>query len=230
MESWINSVLESGQVGIVPLIAVFLLGIISVVTCVCNYSLFAVVAGYSGATGTGDKQANLLWSGITFLLGAVLSMAILGALFGYLGNMVTVSFGMYGKIFAGILCVLFGIYSMDLLPLRMPSLNPDSFKRKAGIFSAILFGLTIGILSTAFNSCCNPVFPVILAVSFVKGSILWGLSMLSLFALGYALPLALGFAGIRFGLGKVSRPVAQIIKYAGGILLVALGFYFLITL
>jgi cytochrome c biogenesis protein CcdA len=54
--------------------------------------------------------------------------------------------------------------------------------------------------------------------------------MLSLFALGYALPLALGFAGIRFGLGKLSRPVAQIIKYAGGILLVALGFYFLITL
>ena len=104
---------------------------------------------------------------------------------------------------------------------------------KPGIFSAILFGLAIGGLSTAFNSCCNPIFPIILAASFVKGSMLWGLLMLTVFALGYALPLALGMVGLKLGLEKMSAGISKVgraVQYTGGILLIIMGFYLLITI
>jgi cytochrome c biogenesis protein CcdA len=71
-----------------------------------------------------------------------------------------------------------------------------------------------------------------MAASFVKGSTLWGTLMMLFYALGYGLILALAMAGVGFGLGKLSKSLTQfarVLKYAAGILLVVLGFYFLFT-
>ena len=233
MEAWIHQVLNSGQSGIGVLIAVFVLGMIGVFTCSCNYAIFGVVAGYSGTVTPTERTKTAIWSGIAFLIGAVLSMAIIGGILGYAGGLVSKSFGNYWKIAAGLICIVFGLYSMDFLPFKMPSISLTKGNRKSGIISAIVFGLAVGGLSTAFNSCCNPLFPVILAMSFVKGSTIWGLLMLSVFALGYALPLAVAIVGVRLGLGKISGPISRlgsVIKYAGGILLILTGFYFLVTI
>jgi cytochrome c-type biogenesis protein len=233
METWVHQVLNSGQAGITVLIALFFLGMIGVLTCGCNYAIFAVVAGYSGSQESGSKLKTVLGSGIAFLVGAIIAMAVIGALFGYAGDWIGTRFGNYWKIAAGIICIFFGLWSMDFLPFRLPSFSVKSENRKEGILPAIIFGLTVGGISTAFNTCCNPLFPIVLAASFVKGSALWGLTMLSVFALGYALPLAVAIVGVRLGVGKLSKTISGIgktIQYAGGILLIAMGFYFLITL
>jgi cytochrome c-type biogenesis protein len=233
METWIHNVLNSGQGGISVLVALFFLGMIGVVTCGCNYAIFAVVAGYSGSQSSGAKTKTLVLTGIAFLLGAVLAMAAIGALFGYAGDLISNSFGNYWKIAAGLLCIFFGLYSMDFLPFSLPALKINKENQQPGVIPAILFGLIVGGLATAFNTCCNPLFPIILAASFVKGSAVWGLMMLSSFAFGYAFPLALGLVGVRLGVGKLSAAISAAgtaIKYAGGILLVLMGFYFLLTL
>jgi cytochrome c-type biogenesis protein len=233
METWIHNVLNSGQGGISVLVALFFLGMIGVVTCGCNYAIFAVVAGYSGSQSPGAKAKTLVLTGVAFLLGAVLAMAAIGALFGYAGNLISNSFGNYWKIAAGLLCIFFGLYSMDFLPFSLPALKIKNENQQPGLLPAILFGLIVGGLATAFNTCCNPLFPIILAASFVKGSAVWGLTMLTSFALGYAFPLALGLVGVRLGVGKLSATVSAagtILKYSGGILLVLMGFYFLLTL
>jgi cytochrome c biogenesis protein CcdA len=160
-------------------------------------------------------------------------MAVIGALFGYAGELISDSFGNYWKIAAGLIAILFGLYSMNLLPFNFPGISIKTSQTRQGIFSAILFGLAIGGLSTALNSCCNPIFPVILAASFVKGGALWGLMMLTAFALGYGLPLAAAIVGFGLGLGKISKTlsvVGTIITYIGGITLLVLGFYLLITI
>jgi cytochrome c biogenesis protein CcdA len=201
-----------------------------VLTCACNYALFAVVAGFLGSTVDDRKPQKTLWSGIAFLAGVVITMAAIGALFGFSGMVIGASFGSYWYVAAGLMCIFFGLYSMDFLPFRLPEVKIKAADANAGYFSAIIFGLTVGGISTAFNTCCNPVFPVILAASFIKGSMLWGLLMLSVFALGFALPLALGFAGIRLSSGRLSKSfnrMGTVIKYAGGILLIIMGFYFL---
>lgn len=233
MESWIHEILGSGNAGIMVLIAVFFLGMIGVLTCACNYAVFAVVAGYSGTLAAEGKTNNSLWSGAAFLLGAVVSMAAIGAILGYAGGFLSNTIGNYWRIAAGLVCLFFGLYSMELLPFKLPALSVKTDGRKTGIFSAIIFGLTVGGLFSALNTCCNPIFPVILAASFVKGSMLWGMVMLTVFALGYATPLAVAIVGVRWGLGKMSAAIAKfgtVIKYSGGILLLIMGFYFLLTL
>jgi len=233
MSAWINQVLSSGHATVAVLAAVFVLGLISVVTCGCNFAVIGVVAGYTGASSSERKGSRIFLKGFSFLTGAVLSMAVIGSLFGYAGNLVSDSLGNYWKIAAGLIAIIFGLYSMDLVPFKIPGLSIKPGQSGRNVFSAILFGLAIGGLSSALNSCCNPVFPVILAASFVKGSAVWGLMMLTAFSLGYGIPLAAMIVGVSLGLGKVSKTlsvIGTIAKYAGGIALVILGFYFLLTL
>jgi cytochrome c biogenesis protein CcdA len=233
MNTWIQQVLSNEHATITVLIAVFLMGMISVVTCGCNFAILGVVAGYSGASSASDKSKTVWLRGVAFLTGGIISMATIGALFGYASSLISNSFGNYWKIAAGLIAILFGLYSMNLLPFKLPGLSIKKDHANQGIIAAILFGLAIGGLSTALNSCCNPIFPVILAASFVKGSAIWGLMMLSAFACGYGLPLAAAIVGFGLGLGKIPKTlsvVGTVVTYIGGITLLALGFYLLITL
>ena len=233
MNTWITQVLSSDHATLTVLIAVFVMGMISVVTCGCNFAVIGAVAGYSGASSTDGKTKTVLVRGLAFLVGGIVSMALIGALFGYAGQWISASFGNWWKVAAGLVAIFFGLYSMELLPFKVPGISIRSAGTRQTVFSAILFGLAVGGLSSALNSCCNPLFPVILAASFVKGSAAWGLMMLTSFALGYGLPLAAMMVGLSLGVGKLSKTlssVGTVVKYAGGIALVLLGFYFLLTL
>ena len=195
-------------------------------------AVLGIVAGYTGASAAGSRPKFALLRGVAFLVGGIISMALIGALFGYAGQWVRDSLGSYWKIAAGVLAILFGIYTMDFLPFRLPGFSIDPKYVQGNILSAALFGLAVGGLTTALNTCCNPVFPVILAASFLKGSVIWGLLLLSMFALGYGLPMAAVIVGGGVGIGKLSGKLSlavKILKYGGGIALVGLGFYFLIT-
>jgi len=175
----------------------------------------------------------MIWKGIAFLLGTVLAMSVIGALFGFAGKWISVSLGNYWKIAAGLIAIIFGLYSMDLVPFKLPGISIKKGVADKSIGSAILFGIAVGGLSAACNTCCNPFFPVILAASFVKGSALWGFLMLLFFALGFGIPLTAMVLGIGLGLGKISgilTSAVKVIKYIGGIALVLLGFYLLFTM
>jgi len=232
MEEWIGQVLNSDQAGFTVLAAVFLLGFIGVFTCGCNYSIIGIVAGYSGTVGSTGKTKAVVWGGIFFLLGMIISMSVIGGIIGYASELISDSFGNYWKIAAGLISIFFGLFSMDLLPFKMPAISINPIKGKNNVFSSMIFGLTVGGLTLACSSCCNPVFPIILAVSFVKGSFIWGILMLFAYALGYGLTFAAIIIGIGVGLGKTSKTFSTlgiIIKYAGGIIMIAIGFYLLIT-
>lgn len=232
MEAWIKEVLSNEQGSIMILIAVLLMGILSVFTCACNFAIIGVAAGYSGVTTGKAKTKMYFWKGFAFLLGTIISMSLIGALFGFAGQWVSDSFGNYWKIAAGLVAIIFGLYSIEMVPFKVPGISFKSKESQKNVFTAIIFGLAVGGLSAACNSCCNPFFPVILAASFVKGSTIWGFMMLSTFALGFGLPLAAMIMGIGLGLGKISKKlslVVKVAKYIGGITLVALGFYLLLT-
>lgn len=233
METWISEVLNSGQSGISVLVAVFILGILSVFTCACNFAIIGILAGYTGTLGSGAKSKTIWLSGLYFLLGTVITMMIIGAIIGYTSQIINNSFGNYWKIFAGLISIFFGLYSMDLVPIKIPGIT---FKRKissGSVLSAMIFGISIGGLASASSMCCNPFFPIVLAASFVKGSVFWGVLMLLTFALGYGLTLAASMVGVGLGIGKMSKSIStvgNVLKYLGGITMIVLGFYFLITM
>ena len=225
--------MNSGQAGIAALIAVFLLGAIGVVSCGCNYAIIGIVAGYTGTISSTGKTKAIIWSGIFFLLGNMIAMAIIGGIIGYASNLISDSFGKYWQIIAGLIMIFFGLFTLELLPFKIPSISLNKENKTGSIFSSMIFGLTVGGLATAFNTCCNPVFPIVLAATFVKGNMLWGILLLLAFALGYGLPLAASMVGIGLGFGKISKKASmfgKVIKYAGGISLLVIGFYFLLTI
>ena len=103
----------------------------------------------------------------------------------------------------------------------------------SGIVGVIIFGFVLGGATSLGSLCCNPVFPIVLGASFLKGSTLWGLALLFSYALGYGVTIAAGMLGVGLGLGKISKILtksAVVIKYIGGITLIVLGFYLLITI
>lgn len=233
METWVKEILGSGQAGITVLIAVFAMGMISVVTCACNFATLGVVAGYTGTIGAAGKTKAVLWSGIFFLAGTIISLTAIGGIIGYASELINDSFGIYWKVAAGLIAIFFGLYAMDFLPFKIPSINITHENHDGNLFSAMVFGFTVGGLSSACSLCCNPFLPIVLAASFVKGSFVWGILMLLSFSLGYGLLLAAGMIGLGLGIGKISKVLSRfgtIIKYAGGIAMIAIGFYLLINI
>ena len=233
MNEWINSVITSDQAGIVVFAAVFLLGVVSVFTCACNFAAIGVVAGYTGTVGATGKTKTVVVSSLCFLLGTVIALSAIGCLIGYAGEFVSASLGNYWKIAAGIIAIFFGVYTLDILPFKIAGITPNFQSKKSGITGAIIFGFVMGGAFSLSNLCCNPIFPIIIGASFVKGSMLWGLGMLFFYALGYGATLATAMLGVGLGLGKISTVLSKFavfIKYAGGITLIAFGFYLLITI
>ena len=233
MQEWINSAISSDQAGIIVLVAAFLLGVISVFTCACNFAIIGAIAGYSGSLGATEKSKTVIACSVFFLLGNVAAMSIIGSLIGYASEFAGSLMGNYWKIAAGILLIIFGVYILDILPFKIKSISPDYKNKKIGIAGAILFGLTMGGITSLAGLCCNPVFSIVAAATFIKGSTFWGFLMLLFFALGHGITLAAAMLGVGLGVGKISNILskfATVIKYAGGITLIILGFYFLLTI
>jgi cytochrome c biogenesis protein CcdA len=232
MQEWINSVLSSDHAGITVLVAVFFLGIVSVFSCGCNFAVIGTLAAYTGAIGATKKTKTVIVSSLFFLLGIVVTMSVIGFVIGFTSEFISTSLGSYWKIGAGIISIFFGLYIIDLLPFKIPGISMSYKNKNNGIIGAILFGLMIGGLSSLCGLCCSPIFPVIMAASFVKGSMVWGILMLFAYSLGYGFTLTASMLGLGLGVGKISNSlsrVAIVLKYVGGITLICLGFYYLFT-
>ena len=232
MNEWLNLMLSADQTGIIALAAVFLLGVVSVFTCACNFAVIGTVAGYTGTLGATGKTKTVVVCSLFFLLGTVVAMSILGCVIGFASEFISASMGSYWKIAAGVILILFGVYILDILPFKIPGISHNFQSKKGGIAGAILFGFVVGSLTSLGTLCCNPIFPIVVAASLVTGSTLWGFALLLTYALGFGSMLAVAMLGVGLGIGKLSKLLtksAVVIKYAGGITLVVLGFYFILT-
>jgi len=232
MEIWIQDILNSQVTGIALLAVVFLLGIISVFTCACNFSVIAMLTAYSGTVAGSEKMKNVLLTGLYFLSGMLVSMSLLGGIIGFASEFIGNLMGTYWRIVAGLISLFFGLLTLDLLPFKLTMLETPKVSQKRSKYAAALFGLTIGGLSLACSSCCNPVFPIIMTVSFVKGSSVWGVMLLLSYAFGYGLTITTFTVLAGFGFGKVGHTFSKFNKYlklVSGIIMIILGFYFILT-
>ena len=234
MNEWITSILSADQAGMITFVAVFLLGVVSVFSSACcNFPAIGAVAGYTGTVGATGKTKTVVVCSISFLFGTVIALSAVGCIIGFAGEIVSASMGKYWKMGAGIVAILFGVYTLDLLPFKVRGLSPNFQNKKGGIAGAVLFGFIMGGATSLGSLCCNPIFPIVMGASFLQGSALWGFALLFCYALGYGTMLAAAMLGVGLGLGKISEwlsKFAVVIKYAGGIILIILGFYLIITI
>jgi len=229
---WIKEVFNSAEFGIAILPASFLLGLLTSFSSCCNYGILAAIAGYAGSRENSFTRRDAILTSVFFLVGTTVSLALLGLLVGYFGKFVGENLGRYGMALAGLVAIFFGLLSLRLLPFKLPSINLIKGNRRPGIWSAGLFGLAIGAASiTCTLGCCGPLLPLVLGMAATRGQTGWGTLILTIFAIGYSLPMALIMLGV--GVGRLTsffNKAENTIRLIFGIGLLGAGFYILITL
>jgi len=205
-------------------ILIFLGGILSA-SSPCVLAIIPLVIGFVGGYSEGNKKKALLYS-LTFALGLSITFTILGAIASLLGRL----FGDVGKLWyylvAGVALVM-GLYLLGAIKIPFPKTVEMKTKHK-GILGSFLLGLLFGIVS---SPCATPVLAVILAFVATKAQIIYGISLLFVYALGHCALIIL--AGISTGFVESfaqSRGITNFsntAKKISGLLIIFAGFYIL---
>jgi cytochrome c biogenesis protein CcdA len=202
------------------------------VTSCCSLPVLGAIAGYSAALQDSSDRRTLLVTALWFMIGTAAALATLGAVSGFLGHLVSASVGVYWRLFAGFVTVLFGLASLSLLPFDLAHAGLIGNRVSIQSSGATIYGVAVGGGSAACSVFCNPILPVALAVTTLQGNTLWGAAILAVFSLGYSAPMAGVLVGLGLGFGKLKsamQKMTPVIQTVAGALLVAMGFYLLAT-
>lgn len=225
---WMESLLASPELSVATLPAAFLIGALAAMSSSCTLPILGAVTGYSAAHSTTSRRETVITS-MAFMVGTFGALVVVGAIAGFAGQVPGVM-GRYWKLFAGIVSILFGAAALGLLRFKIPAIAIPARPAVRGPAGAAIFGSLVGGATTACTVTCNPSLAGLLGLTVLKGKVLWGAAVLGAFAVGYSLPLAAVLAGLSFGKSRIARRrIAGALGMGGGVVLMALGFYFLAT-
>jgi len=207
-------------------VAVFVGGLISAASP-CVLAAIPLIIGYVGGYSEGNKKKAALFS-LIFVLGLSLTFTLLGAAASVMGQF----FGFMGRwLYIGLaaIAVLMGLQLMGIISIPLPFQKTRAVKTR-GLLGAFLLGMLTGTVS---SPCATPVLAVILAYVSTQGDMVYGGSLLFVYAIGHC---ALIFiAGLSVGLtesivgAKGTRNFSLYAKKLSGALLILVGIYFGIT-
>ncbi len=210
------------------LVAVYVGGLLTALNP-CVLAMVPLMIGFVGGSKevVGFKKA-LLFS-FLFILGLSLTFAALGIIAALAGKLMG-NIGAYWKYIIAGICFLMGLHLLDVFSLNMPSVEGFKPTRK-GLVGAFILGLLFGVVSTP---CAAPILIVLLTYIAAKGSSLaYGATLLLIYAFGHCTLILVTGTSVGMakriiqskGLNKANR----ILKTASGILIILVGFYFLLS-
>jgi len=203
-------------------IAVFIGGIISA-SSPCVLAAIPLIIGYVGGYSEGSKEKAALYS-LVFIIGLSITFTLLGAAASLMGQVLSFADKWLYLGFAAIAIVM-GLHLMGIISVSLPFQQIRAVKTR-GLIGAFLLGLLTGTVS---SPCATPVLAVILAFASTQGDVMYGASLLFVYAIGHC---ALIFvAGLSIGLTESlikSKGVKNYSLYSkrisGGLLVIA-GIY-----
>jgi cytochrome c-type biogenesis protein len=203
-------------------LGVFMGGIISS-SSPCVLATIPLVIGYVGGYSGGDRRKAVLYS-LTFVLGLSITFTILGAIASFIGGL----FGVTGRTWyfmVGGLAIAIGLQLMGSYEWNLPvpgHLQP----KQRGLLGAFILGLIFGIVS---SPCATPVLVLILTFVASKGEILYGTSLLFVYAIAHCALIFLAGTAAGFAESFIkSRGISSITSYGkkiGGSIVVSVGLY-----
>jgi len=196
----------------------------------CVFSLVPAYIGYLGGRAAGGEvtESNRFITfthGLAFVLGFSLVFITLGVATSTLGRFLFDLRFILSKV-GGIVVVIFGLHMMGVF--RIPFLEYDTRvqkipDRKWGYLSSALMGV---FFSAGWAPCVGPVLGAILTLALNGGSVSTGVSLLSAYSAGLAIPFliaALGVGWVSVTLRKYGK-VMHYVEVAMGVILVIIGF------
>src|SRR5262245_16157374 len=186
-------------------------------------ALAAIPLSLAYVTKGRDNSQALLF-GSMFILGLVLTHGVLGVIAGLGGKWVADLTGRGWGYFLGPLLIVLGLMWAGWLRIPLPSFGFRA-SRPTAAGGAFLLGIPFAI---AVCPVCTPALVVLLGVTAGLGSVLLGVVLLLAFALGRAVPIAVGAFAMSWleNLKSLSR-FRRGFEIAGGLTLIAMGFYML---
>lgn len=206
--------------GIAALVVSFLTGFLFSFNPV---ALAAIPVSLAYVTKARAPRQALVFGGM-FIAGMVLAHVLLGAAAGFGGQGLESLLGRYWGVVLGPWLILMGLFWPGWIRMPFKGLSFRG-KRATGSWGAFALGVPFAI---AICPVCTPALIVLLGVAAGIGSPIWGALLLLAFALGRAVPIALGADAM--GWLEQLRPLARYqhaFDIVGGVALVLMGLYML---
>jgi cytochrome c-type biogenesis protein len=169
-------------------------------------------------------RPKIVLSALCFILGLSTVFVILGASFSFLGRFVSSQQGIIHKI-AGLVIIFFGLTLAGVfkIPFLMRSREFLPLKaRIAGYLGSFIIGISFG---AAWTPCIGPILGSILALAAGAKEMSQGVTLLTAYSLGFAIPFLLtawASSTVLIILQKYEK-LLKGVHIAGGVLLVIIG-------
>jgi len=211
---------------IVSLSITFFAGLISFISpCV-----LPLIPGYvSFICGTTLNELNsksknfILKRSLIFSLGFSLVFICLGATASFIGSFLLKNSQILSMV-SGLIIIFFSLYLLDLIKINFLNKNFGIYNIKFS--NNLLFPLIVGIgFGFGWTPCIGPILGSILAYASMENSIYKGISLLSLYSLGLAVPFIISSVIIKKFLlfSKKSKTYLSKIRKFSGITLLITG-------
>jgi len=213
---------------ILAYLAVYFAGILVSFTP-CVYPVIPINVAYIGGQSSGSKMKGFVLS-LFYVLGMALAYTFLGCFAALTGRLFgQIQTNPWTYFIVGNVCIILGLSMFDIFSLPLPRfLNRFQPKeKKKGLLGSFVVGIASGFV---LGPCTAPILAVLLSYVATKQNILFGMSLLFVFAFGMGtLLIILGsFAGFLTNLPKAGTWMIRIKKIFGWILII-IGEYFLVT-
>lgn len=212
------------NISLISFILVFLGGLVTSLGP-CNVATIPLIIGYVG--GSGDlSQRRSFGLSLAFALGLAVTFMLLGVIAALIGGLIGAATTWWYYLVA-VICFTIGLQMLGALQLQIPTWFGRLRERVAikGIPGAFALGLVSGLVA---SQCATPVLAAILTYVMLKGAIVYGAALLFVYALGRGVPVVLAgtFTGALKSLLSMGR-WSDWIEKASGVVIIAIGMYFL---
>lgn len=218
LENFLNEFVTTFREGSVFSLGLALLaGVISSGVCPCTLPVGLGFAGYVGSASVREAKTGFSTT-VSFFLGIVFCLAVLGGTASYLGTFLTETFGKYWALVMGLISLAaagIAFYGPRLRVRQLESL------RAPGIGGSFVYGLVFSL-----GTAAAPLI-LLLTVAAGEGSVIYGLILATLFGIGRGLPfLVVGL--FTSSISKLARLswLQKSIQVISGVALLYLSFYF----
>ncbi|MGI6536969.1 MAG: cytochrome c biogenesis CcdA family protein [Caldicoprobacterales bacterium] len=170
-----------------------------------------------------ESQKTLIMNSLAFILGFTVIFVLLGAGASTLGSFLIRHQHLLRRI-SGLLIMIFGLFHTGILPIAFLNYEKRLLIRpeKQGLFTSFLVGMGFSI---GWTPCIGPILTSVLLLAANTETLVRGMLLLAVYALGLGLPFLLLAVGIRYFwkyLKVISRHM-KIIKIVSGIILIIIG-------
>jgi cytochrome c-type biogenesis protein len=191
----------------------------------CNIATIPLIVGFVGGSHSLSRSRSFVMS-FSFAIGLAITFMLLGVAAALIGGLIGASTRWWYYLVAAI-CFVIGLQMLGAIQLNLPTWF-GGLREKIGlkgIPGALVLGLVSGLVA---SQCATPVLAAILSYVMVKGALVYGATLLFVYALGRGAPVVLAgtFAGGLKQLQSLGQWSDKIEKVSGVIVLLV-GFYFL---